>query len=123
MCCSGGVHTRTSECIVHVMGETGGYNGDIEFTAPWIADGVPPVKEGGREYVVGNGREMGGGGVCVGIYRGGEGQPGTIPDEVCLRDREGEGGGGGGGGTEAVSAATISNSVTALSAAFAPVAF
>ena len=33
------------------------------------------------------------------------------------------GGGGGGGGTEAVSAATISNSVTALSAAFAPVAF
>lgn len=33
------------------------------------------------------------------------------------------GGGGGGGGTEAVSATTISNSVTALSAAFAPVAF
>jgi hypothetical protein len=35
----------------------------------------------------------------------------------------GGGGGGGGGGTEAVSATTISNSVTALSAAFAPVAF
>ena len=33
------------------------------------------------------------------------------------------GGGGGGGGAEAVSATTISNSVTALSAAFAPVAF
>ena len=33
------------------------------------------------------------------------------------------GGGGGSGGTEAVSATTISNSVTALSAAFAPVAF
>ena len=33
------------------------------------------------------------------------------------------GGGGGGGGTESVSATTISNSVTALSAAFAPVAF
>jgi hypothetical protein len=33
------------------------------------------------------------------------------------------GGGGGGGGTEAVSAATISNNVIALTAAFAPVAF
>lgn len=33
------------------------------------------------------------------------------------------GGGGGGGGTETVSAATISNNVIALTAAFAPVAF
>jgi hypothetical protein len=33
------------------------------------------------------------------------------------------GGGGGGGGAEAVSAATISNNVIALTAAFAPVAF
>jgi hypothetical protein len=35
--------------------------------------------------------------VDVCIYRGGDGQPGAIPDEVRLRDREGEGGGGGGG--------------------------
>ena len=33
------------------------------------------------------------------------------------------GGGGGGGGAEAISAATISNNVVALTAAFAPVAF
>jgi len=40
---------------------------------------------------------MGGGGVDVGVYCGGEGQPGAIPDEMCLRDREGQGHGGGGG--------------------------
>lgn len=33
----------------------------------------------------------------VGVGRGGERQPGAIPDEMCLREREGRLGGGGRG--------------------------
>jgi len=52
---------------------------------PSFTGATPSAIHGG-----GNGREMGGGGVDVCIYRGGDGQPGAIPDEVRLRDREGE---------------------------------
>ena len=71
------------------------YDSHIECTAPRIAEGVAPVKEGCREYGGGNGREMGGGGADVGVDRGGDGQPGAIPDEMCVWKGEGECGGGG----------------------------
>jgi hypothetical protein len=81
----------TIYCVVYVMCESGGYDGHIEFTAPRVADWVPPVKKGCREYGGGNGCNMSGGGVCVCVDRGRNGQPSAIPDKMCLRDREGEG--------------------------------
>ena len=71
------------------------YDGHIECTPPRIAEGVAPVKEGCREYGGGNGREMGGGGVGIGVDRGWDGKPGAIPDEMRLREWEGQLGGGG----------------------------
>lgn len=62
---------------------------------PRIADRISPVKKGCREYGCWDEREMSGGGVGVGVGRGGERQPGTIPDEMCLGEREGRLGGGG----------------------------
>lgn len=40
---------------------------------------------------------MGGFGVGICVYGGGEREPCTIPDEMCVWEGECEGGGGGGG--------------------------
>jgi hypothetical protein len=73
-----------------MMTKTGRYDDDIEFTAPRVADWVPPVKEGCREYSGGDYGEVGGGGVCVCVDRGWDGQPSAIPDEMCVWDGEGK---------------------------------
>ena len=72
------------------MCETGGYDDHIEFTAPRLADGVAPIKEGCREYGGGDRREMGGGGMDICVDRGRNGEPSAIPDEMRVWDGEGE---------------------------------
>ena len=80
-----------TECVICVVCQAGKHDDHIQSPPPRIAEGVAPVEEGCRPDRGGNGCEMGGGGVDVGIYRGGDRQPGEIPDEVRLREWEGEG--------------------------------
>ena len=59
--------------VIRLVGETRENDRDIEGASPRIADGIAPVEEGCRPDRGGDDREMGGCGVVVCVYRGGEG--------------------------------------------------
>lgn len=95
----GGVDLCVRVCMVHVservirlVGQTGENNRDVERASPRIADRIAPVEDGCREYGSRDDREMCGFGVGICVYRGGEGEPCTIPDEMCVWEWESEGG-------------------------------
>ena len=86
-----GSHIRyVSERVIRLVCQTGENNRDIECASPGIADGIAPVEERCCPDRGGDDREMGGCRVGVCVYREGEREPRTIPDEMCVWNGEGE---------------------------------
>ena len=79
-----------SESIIRLICRARKNDSHIQGSTPRIANGVAPVKEGGQPDRCGDGGKMGGGGVGIRVYRGGDGQPRAIPDEIRVWEWEGE---------------------------------
>ncbi len=77
-----------SESIIRLICRARKNDNHIQGSTPRIANGVAPVNDGGQPDRCGDGGKMDGFRVRIRIYRGGDGQPRAIPDEICVWEWE-----------------------------------